>query len=158
MNYLFLTTALVLLLSACSTLDREHIAEGGRSETGEPALHAIHDNELRDLMDRMDSLMQERFMTETQLDNERRKYSHRIADSAQDLSKTIDTIIAKLPSLALSPAEQTTFLALANKLRQQTELLQQQASQNRIDAIDDGLHQINTTCTSCHALFRKTGG
>ncbi len=156
MNQLFLTTVLVFLLSACSPLKHEHIAEGGRSETGEPALHAVHDNELRNLMDRMDSLMQERFMTETQLDSERRKFSRRIADSAQDLSKTIDTIIAKLPNLTLTPAEQATFLALANKLRQQTEQLQQQARQNHIDAIDDGLHQINTTCTSCHALFRKT--
>lgn len=150
--------ALMLLLTACSHVDNRRFMEGGRSETGAPALHAIHDTQLRELMDRMDSLMQERFMTETQLDSERRKYARQIADSAQQVSKTVSDIIAKMPTLPLSSSEQTTFLALANKLYQQNQNLYEQAGQNRIDAIDDSLHQINTTCTSCHALFRKTGG
>jgi len=57
----------------------------------------------------------------------------------------------------LTTQEQGTFLALANKLNQQTHDLREQASQNHIDTIDQSLHQINTTCISCHALFRKIG-
>lgn len=148
----------MLMLTACSHPNNQHFIEGGRSETGQPALHAIQDMQLRELMDRMDSLMQERFMTETELDSERRKYAQRIAKTAQGLAKTVGAIIAKMPALSLSPTEQTTFLALANKLYEQTQHLNEQASQNQIDAIDDSLHQINTTCASCHSLFRKTGG
>lgn len=149
-------TAVMLLAAGCSSKPA-HIVEGGRSDTGEPALHAVHDQQLRELMSRMDILMQERFMTETQLDEERRKYALQIADSAASMSQTVNSIIGKLPSLALQSGEQVAFLALANKLKQQATQLQQLARQNQIDAIDDELHQINTTCSSCHALFRKLG-
>lgn len=146
----------LVLLTACAAPNKQHEhAEGGRSDTGQPALHALRDNQLRELMDRMDSLMQERFMTEQQLDQERRKYSRQIAEAAGKLSTNVDAIIASLPSLQLSAAEQNTFLALASKLREEMSQLKLNAEQNHIDSIADNLHEINTTCTSCHALFRK---
>lgn len=150
--------ATLFIVSACAGSTSEHAPlEGGRSETGRPALHAVRDNQLRTLMDRMDSLMQERFMTEHQLDDERRKYSRQIADAAGNMASTVDAIIASMVGLQLSAAEQTAFKALAAKLREETRQLQQQAQQNQIDAIATSVHEINTTCTSCHALFRKLG-
>ncbi len=157
-NLTFLFVSAILLLSACNNSTDKPTAEGGRIETGPPALHAIHDTKLRELMDKMDSLMQDRFMTETEIDSERHKYAKSIAKSADSLSKTVDTIIAQLPKLQLTPAEQSTFLALAHKLSNQANHLHDQAIQNHIDAISDSLHIINVTCTSCHALYRKTGG
>ncbi|WP_020483126.1 cytochrome c [Methylomonas sp. MK1] len=157
MKTLYLS-ALVLILSACSQNNQYAHLEGGRSQTGQPALHAVRDNRLHELMDRMDSLMQERFMTEQQLDVERRKYSRQIGEAARDLAANVETMIAQLPRLQLNAVEQTTFLALAGKLREEMRQLQQLAEQNHIDAIPDSLHEINTTCTSCHALFRKLGG
>ncbi|MCD2449649.1 cytochrome c [Methylicorpusculum oleiharenae] len=145
----------ILVLSACAHQHDEQSNLGGESTTGQPALHSIHDSQLRLMMDRMDTLMHERFMTETQLDSERRKYAQRIADSAQKLSQTVDTIISKMPGLTLTPSEQTTFLALANKLHDQTGQLYDLASRNRLEDINVRLHQINTTCISCHALFRE---
>ncbi len=151
--------AMVLILNGCSSSQTKHDhVEGGRSQTGQPALHAVRDSQLRELMARMDSLMQERFMTEQQVDTERRKYSRQIAETARNLSGNVDNIISKLPGLQLSASEQTAFLALAGKLRDETRELQRLAEQNHIDAIPDSLHEINTTCTSCHALFRKLGG
>ena len=152
-----LLIAVGLLLAACHRAQVDHELANANSDTGQPALHAIHDQELRELMDRMDNLMHERFMTETQLDQERRKYALRIAERASGLAKTVDAILAKMPALGLSEQEQGTFLALANKLRQQTGQLHELARDNRIDAIEESLRQVNTTCISCHALFRKTG-
>ncbi|AMK76029.1 MULTISPECIES: cytochrome c [Methylomonas] len=152
-------SAIVLILSACSSPGNQYShLEGGRSQTGQPALHAVRDNQLRELMARMDSLMQERFMTEQQLDVERRKYSRQIGEAARNLSDNVGTIIAGMPGLQLNASEQTAFLALASKLREEAQQLQLLAEQNHIDAIPDSLHEINTTCTSCHALFRKLGG
>ena len=152
--------ALILLtLTACYTPGSKfHNEIGGRSETGTPALHSIQDKQLRELMARMDALMQERFMTEPELDAERRKYAQRIAVNAQSMSQTVDSIIDRMPSLKLTGDEQHTFLALAQKLREQSRQLQEQAQLNQIDAIGSTVHVINTTCTSCHALFRKLGG
>lgn len=158
MRTLYLSV-IALILSACSSSGSQHAhLEGGRSQTGQPALHAVRDNQLRELMARMDSLMQERFMTEQQLDVERRKYSRQIGETARNLSANVGNIIAGMPGLQLNASEQTAFLALANKLREEAQQLQQLAEQNHIDAIPDSLHEINTTCTSCHALFRKLGG
>lgn len=157
MNPKFLLLS-VGLLTACSSTTTSSLMTAGRSDTGQPALHAVHDNELRELMLRMDVLMQERFMTEVQVDNERRKYTQRIADTALRLSQTVDTIVGKMPGLSLTQVEQSTFLALASKLNQQARSLNEIARHNRVDEIDGALHQINTTCVSCHALFRKTGG
>ncbi|WFP48694.1 cytochrome c [Methylomonas sp. EFPC3] len=146
-------------VAACSAPEPKSLSSSsGWSQTGTPALHAVRDGKLRELMDRMDSLMHERFMTETQIDAERRKYARQIAETAHSLSANVDAIIASLPGLNLTADEQTAFRALAAKLRSEMGLLQQQAESNRIDQISDNLHEINTTCTSCHALFRKLGG
>jgi len=157
MKTLYLS-ALLLMLSACSQNNQYAYLQGGRSQTGQPALHAVRDKRLHELMDRMNSLMQERFMTEQQLDVERRKYSRQIGEAARDLAATVEIMIARMPGLQLNAGEQTTFLALAGKLREEMCRLQHLAEQNHIDAIPDSLHEINTTCTSCHALFRKLGG
>lgn len=146
-----------LMLVACTTTNDKHVVEGGRVETGPPALHAIRNTQLREMMDKMDSLMQERFMTETEIDSQRRKYAQNIAQNAESMAKTVDSIIAYMPNLQLTPSEQNTFLALAKKLSEQIQRLHENATQNHIDAIDESLHIINTTCTSCHALYRKTG-
>lgn len=149
----------LLTVAACSAPEQRDLPiQGGRAETGTPALHAVRDGKLRELMDRMDSLMHERFMTETQIDTQRRRYARQIAETAQSLSANVDAIIASLPGLSLTADEQIAFRALAAKLRSEMGLLQQQAESNRIDQINDNLHEINTTCTSCHALFRKLGG
>jgi cytochrome c556 len=149
--------ATALCLMSCQRAQLNPDLPAGLSDTGQPALHAIRDQELRELMDKMDALMQERFLTETQLDQERRKYAQRIAESTASLSKTVDAILAKMPSLGLVAEEQRTFMALATKLRQQSGQLHELARDNRIDAIEQNLRQLNTTCISCHALFRKTG-
>ncbi len=124
-------------------------------EVGHPALHAVHNNRLRELMARMNALMQERFLTEPELDAEHRRYAQQISDTAQNLSQTIDSISTTLPSLKLSTTEQTTFTALVTTLREQTKTLSAQAKQNHVGNISHVLGQIETTCTSCHTLFRK---
>ena len=142
------------LLAAC-TEGGSYDAQFGRiNETGRPEQHAIHDRQLRVMMARMNALLQERFMTETQRDSERRRYAQRLADSAMSLSETVDSIIAQMPSLALTESEQVAFLALANKLREQSGQLYDLAGRERLDKIDASLSELKTTCTSCHAMFR----
>jgi len=100
--------------------------------------------------------MQERSMTELEVDIERRRYAMRIATTAENLSKTVNAILHVLPSLKLSSEEQNAFLSLANKLDDQALVLQKQAKQNQIDSINDTMNQISATCATCHSLFRKS--
>lgn len=155
MNKSLSVIPLLLALFSCADSTPRAINNAGRSETGQPALHAVQDDQLRGLMDRMNSLMQERFLTEPELDVERRKYAQQISKTAQNLLPTIDAVLASLGTLKLSKEEENTFQALAQKLRKQTHTLQEQAAQNRLDAISSTLEQMNSTCISCHSLFRK---
>lgn len=157
MHRAFWLTTLGLALTACGTEPAPpYIAlDAGQRQTGQPALHAVHNGQLHELMGRMASLLQERFLTEPELDSERRRQAKHIADTAQNLAQTIDAIRATLPSLPLNTAEQSTFRALADKLREQTGELRQQAEQIRLDAAAATLQQMDATCTACHALFRK---
>lgn len=143
---------IVLFLTACSD------AGGARRtnlDMGHPASHAIQSAQLRELMDRMDILMLESFMTEHEVDIERRKYATRMASAAENLSKTVKAILQLLPSLKLNSNDQNAFLFLANQLENQAQALHNQARQNQIDVIGDTMNQISATCTSCHSLFRK---
>lgn len=145
-----------MLISAC-TATSQPPAQTGLPDTGQPAFHAVSDAKLRELMDQMNSLMFERFMAEPDIDRERRVYALKMADAADKLGSTVDTILSYLPALNLNPDEQTAFRALAGKLRGQADALKVQARLNRIDAIEPMLDQITVTCSSCHALFRKLG-
>ena len=153
-KWLFL---IIFLLNACSDVGgtRSITLHNAQTESGQPALHAIQSTRLRELMDRMDILMQESFMTEYEIDIQRRKYAMRIAATAEELSKTVKAIIDVLPSLKLSSEEQKVFLSLAKNLDDHARLLHKQAKQNQIDAINNTMKQIGATCTSCHSLFRK---
>ncbi|QPK63834.1 cytochrome c [Methylomonas sp. LL1] len=144
------------LLAACAGTPPAS-SQTGLPDTGTPALHAVSDTRLRELMDSMNSLMFERFMAEPDIDHQRRIYALKIADAADKLGATVDSILSRLPALNLSPEEQTVFRALAVKLREQTESLKAQAERNQIDAIEPALDQVAATCSSCHALFRKLG-
>lgn len=148
---------IVLLLNACTNAgDIQQIKPDiDHREIDQPASHGIQSSQLRELMDRMDILMQESFMTEHEVDIERRKYARRMASTASNLSKTVHAILLLLPSLKLNSEDQNAFLSLANKLDNQAQVLQKQAEQNQIDAISNSMNQISATCTTCHSLFRK---
>lgn len=127
-------------------------------DTGSPALHAVNDTRLRELMDRINSLMFERFMTEQDLDKERRRQTRQIAEAAADLNAAVGGLLARLPELPLSDAERVAFRALAEKLRAQAGELQAQAEANRVDALSGNLERMSYTCNACHQLFRKLPG
>jgi len=142
------------LLAACATSQPPGMPER-LPDTGKPALHAVTDSRLRTLMDQLDVLLFDRYLTQPELDRERRKYSAQIVDSATQLGLTIDAILGRLPELHLEPPEQTSFRALANKLRDQANTLKVQAQQGATSSLAPTLAGISHTCTACHELFRN---
>lgn len=143
------------LISACST-PSEHNTEFNKLLNSEnPALHALHDQEVRELMDRVNSVMMERFMSEHEMDIERRKYANQIIEAANNLSVTAKTLVNKIPRLNLNPEEQTAFHNLADKLDLYAQTLQKQAIEHNYSAIPSTLHEVSSICMACHTLFRK---
>lgn len=150
------TAVAAVILAACSATGKPPPAR--LPDTGEPALHAVQNHQLHQLMAQMNSLMFETFRTELEIDKERRRQASQIADTARELSGTIDAIPATLPKLGLNDAEQVSFLALARRLHEQSQGLEQLARANQIDAMGPALQQMTLTCNACHQLFRKLDG
>ena len=151
-------TCLVICLpsfAACVSTHDDRLFSQRLSDTGAPALHAVHDARLRNLMREMNSLMFERMRTELELDQERRQKALQIGRVAAEMEETVADIIDSLPRLPLNEDEQISFLALAEKLRDQVRMVKDLADHNHIDAIPGTLRQMTTTCTMCHHLFRK---
>lgn len=147
--------AICCLTVACSTRPNEASNLTVAGNGGQPALHAVQDKELRQLMDRMNGLMLERFMTEQEMDIERSRFSEQIIAASKTLGDTANALVSKLPKLGLSLKEQNAFRALAQKLGQQANNLQKQTENHNFHAMSATLHDMTSTCMACHTLFRK---
>ncbi len=146
-----MTVLCACLATACAAGERrtpEHFSDGT------PALHAVQNERLRALMDEMNALLFERMPTELEIDRERRLKAAQIADVADTMARTVDGVVQSLPQLSLDAEEQTVFMVLANRLRQQVATLQAQARGNYIDLIPATMERIGATCDGCHQLFR----
>lgn len=151
MNKFILTLFGACWMAACSTL----VPSTQSLVDGQAALHAVQDAELRELMGRMNSLMLERFMTEHEMDIERRKYTRQIIEAAEKLANTSQALIIKMPGLGLNASEQHAFQILAQKLNQHAQKLQTQAEHQAFNAIPGTLSEMKSDCMACHTLFRK---
>ncbi len=125
-------------------------------ETGEPALHAIRDQQLEDLMLQINGLVYGKMRNEIDLKNEKKIHTTEIAKIAHELAMTVDYLREAMPRLNLLPNEQGTFLALADKLKSDAKQIEEFAKRDEIQYIPVQMQQIMATCTSCHSLFRNS--
>ena len=151
--YLFITSCCLIAACASQSIDSVDLLESANA--GQPALHAIQDQELRELMGRMNSLMMERFMTEQEMDVERSRFARQIIDASKTLASTAKALLNKLPGLGLNAKEQSAFRMLAQKLEHQANSLQKQTQNRNFNAVSATLHDMTSTCMACHTLFRK---
>lgn len=151
-NTLAILMLFAAVLTACAPSGQQALVK--LTDTGSPALHAIDSGELRQLMDRMNSLMFERNLTELEMDSQRRDASVRVISAAEGLDRALDGMVAALPKLNLDQGERKTFLALSATLRGEAHTLKAQAESHQLDDIPVTLEKISATCTSCHQLFR----
>lgn len=142
------------ITSACSSSPTEDMSFP-ISSSRQPALHAVQDKELRELMHRMNGLMLERFMTEQEMDVERSRFAQHIAEASKTLSSTAASLVNKLPGLGLSANEQSAFRSLARQLEQHADSLRKQAENRSFNAMPATLREMRSTCLACHTLFRK---
>lgn len=125
-------------------------------ETGEPAMHAIQNRRLQQVMQQINELVYSQLSGEINLKEQRELKTAEIARIANELAASEKSIVETLPTLNLKPDEQSTFLALADKLRVSAAKMQEHADNNQLQAIPATLDTITNTCISCHVLFRKS--
>ncbi|MGR9108254.1 MAG: hypothetical protein ACU843_15140 [Gammaproteobacteria bacterium] len=151
-----LLIVVLFCITACSRTS-SRIPAGGLPDNADPALHAVQNERIHELMTEMNSLMYDRMRTELDIEQERRRRTTQIAAVARSMSATIDGVITTLPTLNLRTDEQKTFAALVEKLKTQADQLEGQASRNEFGAIPQTLERMKRICAACHQLFRKSG-
>lgn len=139
--------SLLVLLTACAP------ATPRPSEV--TARHAVQNQRLRTLMREFNSLMFEQLYTALELQDERRRKSHRIAESAKELASAAGQLPLFLPELSLNAEEQAAFLGRAQTLRTQADVLREAALQGDGPAIGSAIQELSDACIGCHRLFRK---
>ena len=125
-------------------------------ETGEPAMHAIQNNRLQQVMKQINDLVYSQLSNEINLSQQRQLKAAEIARIAGELAASEKDILETMPSLDLKPDEKVTFTALSEKLRVNALQMANLAEQNQLQAIPASLDTITNTCISCHVLFRKS--
>jgi hypothetical protein len=139
-----------------STMPEPKLQFSAPLETGEPAMHAIHNDRLQKVMNQINKLLYSQMSGEINLSQERQLKTEEIARISQELAVSEKAIMETLPALKLNSIEESTFAALAEKLRTSADQMKLLAMQDQLQGVPATLETIISTCTSCHALFRKS--
>ncbi len=124
----------------------------GNLETGKTILNAIHSDEIKSIMRRLNTLIYEREYTELELQELNKKQIELLAKEAVALNQTA-TNLPNIDSLKnLSDEDQLTFNAMVNQLKEfAIELKKESDANHETETI---YIKLQSTCNTCHQLFR----
>ena len=150
-----LLSALLLLstIAACKHAPRDERLESATT-TGPAALHAVHSQELRQVMLESSGNTFERLPQELDQARQRREQLAEVARVAESMMLAANKIPAIAGDVQLEPREQELFITLASRLSTQAAQLKVQAEQMAMNSTQQTLQEIGATCISCHTLFR----
>ena len=123
-------------------------------EIRNPALSAIHSDQLRRIMLRLNELAYEREYTELGLDRLRAKQIDSLVTEAETLAGNADGLSETQAREELTAEELITFKAIANQLYSEALQIQTDIHANNFMNVDKGYRQLRHTCNACHNLFR----
>jgi hypothetical protein len=142
----------LLLLSACAPG-----VSGGRPDTAgirNEELHAVMTDHIVGMIAQLDVLAFDLHRTETEIEDERLQRAVWIADSAVELQRAADMIIAIQPTLLLNQEGAENFDRLANQLKDFAIELEDVAARRQLAGFRPLMERINGTCNACHRIYR----
>lgn len=121
-----------------------------------PALSAIHSDQLRRIMLRLNELAYEREYTELGLDRLRAEQIDSLVTESKTLAGNADRLSEILTQGELTAEELITFKAIANQLYSEALRIQADIHANNFINVDKGYRRLRQTCNACHNLFRTS--
>ena len=146
--------AACVLLAACAWTDRVVDLPMPPVSTGKAVMHAVHDEQLREVMRDLRGASFDRLPQELDDPSGERAYLQETSSRAQDLAQTADRIAAIVDQTWLTTDQKQIFLRLAERLRDRALQLRDQADRRQTRLINTTMKEIDETCASCHELFR----
>jgi cytochrome c556 len=141
---------------SCATSERQRYRQEVAT-TSAPALHAVHSERLRQVMDDMDLITNEHLPQDFDASRTRDQRYRDVAKLADRLADTAREIPEALNGIKLNEENKQTFCTLAEALRQHALDLADNARNQNESAADANLKQIEATCNACHSAFREAG-
>lgn len=123
--------------------------------TGKPAIHAVMSDEMRQAMARLNQVSNVDMRAELYSGDVVAPHMDRVAAIATDLANAAEKLPALVDRLDMPSAHRQVFVKLAEKLRADALQLHDDAFRQDIQAARAAMDRVETTCNSCHALFRE---
>lgn len=118
-------------------------------------LHGLMVERLNQLQQSIEQLLYQQNRTQSQIDQTRRTSVAEIAETATELRDSVQELVMLEPSLSLSPSNRPVFLALAQRLREDSQTLAELAMGTQVGSLDEAVLRLQENCESCHALYRN---
>ncbi len=144
---------LVWLLPACGPT-KPQTYRRSLASTGPPALHAVHNDRLTEVMEELRDLTFKRLPQEFDYAGERERGLQQVKELAAALGRTADDIPAAVSAEQLSEQDQAVFASLTEKLRNAAGDLGEHADAGSLSRAEEALGRVASTCNACHSLFR----
>ncbi|BBL70974.1 hypothetical protein [Methylogaea oryzae] len=142
------------LLAAICLLSAGCAPTPGQRQSADAPRHGLHEERLRQLMQEMNALMFERYLTQPDIDRQRRSKAREIAAAAAAMADTLKEIQLSRTRLPLNATEHTLFATLTDRLSQQIQQMRQQAESGQTESLPQIREDMRATCAACHLLFR----
>lgn len=153
------TTSMVALagiacLSSCQGARRAELALPSNSP-GTAIQHAVRNDELRGVMERLGRVTSERLPQELNGPGAQLDSLAQVMSVADELADAADSIASVADRTGLTPSQRVVFLELAGDLRRNAAQISAEARQGQTRLFPLTMEEIDKTCSSCHALFRN---
>jgi len=116
--------------------------------------HMIQANELHELMRSIDLVVYDKYKSELQRDNSRRRYALSLAKSIEELAHDIEVISPDELHVKSTPINKETFQSYASTLYRQSKEIKAIANTYELEKLPQSLEHLHLTCNACHTHFR----
>ena len=147
-------TLVALALASSCIQPSQRPYEKKLANTGEPALHAVHDQRLRELMAGLGDMALDRMPQELEPGAAGPAKSRDIARIADSLAETSLQIPRVLDQVRMGGEDRRVFEALAARLSDEAAELAMLARRNDVPGMRTMLEAMIITCNACHKSFR----
>jgi len=137
---------LFLLLSACSTK---------QDPLNNIDKHTIQSNELRILMHELDMLVYDRYKSELEIDDIRRRYAIKLADNIKELTVSMNHIPNDKLGKNINDKNQRIFHTYTKKLYTNAQEIDLIAQNYELEKLDSKIIDMKNICNNCHLIFRS---
>jgi hypothetical protein len=105
-------------------------------------------------MAELNKLMFSRMPQELDIEHERQRYAHEIAEVTGAMAAAAQHIPDVLVEVEISHERAAVFKDFADNLEKEALVLKDLAEHNRLDDIPEMMNRLVATCNACHSSFR----